>query len=219
MRTHITLLIFAIMLFAIACEDGSVNGPPEDDRFLFHLDAVDENGGPRPGLSISVWNELSLPHFAGTDEAQGSALSGTHFATTVTYLTPVACHVNLAIFDLENKLVDILLNDTVYAGEWPVTWNGPAEPISNGVYKCVYSAYDDDAEVLLYRDSIWMVLWRQDPVASVIGYNDSDGSFETRDSLLFPNIFELPKIPQTGQDDWTVIDSFTLLDDVYIILT
>jgi hypothetical protein len=207
------------MLIAIACGDSSVNGPPKDDRFLFHLDVVDGNGDPRPGLSVSVWNELSLPHFTGTDDEQGSALSGPSFMTTVTCLTPVACHVNLTIFDLENNPVDILLNENVYAGEWPVTWNGPSEPITNGVYKCVYSAYDDDTEVLIYRDSIWMVLWQQDPAASIIGYNDAEGSFETRDSLLFPNTFELPEIPLTIEFDWTVVDTFTVLDDVCITLT
>jgi hypothetical protein len=219
MRTHIILLILTIMLFAIACEDTVVNGRPGDDSFLFHLDVVDSSGDPRPGLSIGVWNELSLPHFVGQSESQGNALSEPPFVTTVTCLTPVACRANLTIFDLENNPVDTLLDENVYAGEWTVTWSGPEEPVANGVYKCIYSAYDSDSDALLYRDSIWMVLWQPDPAVSIIGYNDSDGSFETRDSLLFPNIFELPKIPQTGEDDWNVIDSFTVLDHVHITLT
>ncbi len=218
MRTSICLLFCVASFLLVSCsEDTILNGRPPYDGFLFHIDV--SGPGRVSDLRVSTWSKLSIPSSTPDLPPDGNATGMPCFSTAVTFLSPVACLIDLTVFDLENKPVDTLVDNYVLAGETSTEWSGPSENTPGGVYKCIASAYDPDGGTLIYRDSIWMVMWQPDPEITVIGYTGSDGSFETSDSLLFPSTFKPPRIPRTGEQDDTVIDSFTVLDTIVIALT
>lgn len=209
----------AVLIVAVSCDDSTTSSLPVDDSFLFKVEVTDSSGDRLSGVRISAYNKLSEWPLATDGDQSSTAMNAVQFATTITLLQPVACHVDIAVFDLHGGLIDTLLDADVEAGETTTDWSDLPDMIQPGAYRCIATAYDLQTSTPLYRDSILMVLWQPVPDFSVLGHTDSRGLFETQDSLLFPNTMTLPPIPVTTMADPTVIDSFSILDTVRIVLT
>ena len=52
--------------------------------------------------------------------------------TKITYFIPETQHVQLAIYDVAGRLVDVLVNQTVESGEHTLEWH--ADGVASGVY-------------------------------------------------------------------------------------
>ncbi|MBI5472051.1 MAG: immunoglobulin domain-containing protein [Ignavibacteriae bacterium] len=63
--------------------------------------------------------------------------------TTFTLLVASTSHIRVSIFDVLGRKVRTLLDRTIDAGTWPLTWDGHAEDgsaLSSGVYLCMLEA-------------------------------------------------------------------------------
>ncbi len=71
--------------------------------------------------------------------------------TTVTYVVPEPRHVRLSVHDVSGRLVRVLVDRAVPAGDRQAVWDGRADdgtPVATGVYFC---RYDDGVEMRTIR--------------------------------------------------------------------
>ncbi|HKW13432.1 MAG TPA: FlgD immunoglobulin-like domain containing protein [Candidatus Krumholzibacteria bacterium] len=64
--------------------------------------------------------------------------------TTISFTVPSLQTISVSVYDVEGRLVSVLLNGEVPAGEHSVTWNGRNQagmPVASGVYLCLLKAH------------------------------------------------------------------------------
>ena len=70
----------------------------------------------------------------------------------------------------------------------------------------------------LFKDSIYITLLDNSPENSILGYTSKSGTFETTDSLSFPNILTLPPIVETNATGPAPIGVFSFSQSIVITL-
>ena len=208
--------LITLALIVGSCKDDWTSLPVES-AFSLKLEVVDTAGHPSPGLRISVWNRLDgiYPGMA----AKTAGPTGLSSISSMMFDVPNEARISLTVFDLDGAVVTSLYDrELLEAGFHIINFSIQAS-VPTRVYKCLYVAEDTAGSTVLFRDSIFAVLWQPDVSISILGWTSSPaGTFETRDSLLFPNTLALPPLIETGQDP-SPIGTFTISDNVTIVLT
>jgi hypothetical protein len=93
-----------------------------------------------------------------------------------------------------------------------------AQQVPTRVYKCHLIAQDTTSGAILFKDSIYAVLWQPDASISILGWTGTNGTFETQDTLFFPNVMALPPLVRMGLNGDS-LGTFTIKDSVTITLT
>jgi hypothetical protein len=227
MRYLISLMLLAAVFCTFSCSKKSTNGeppppPPPPEPFSFRVTVTDVGGDSLEGIRISGWNHLSIPFPAsasGQDDPADMAAGRPSYTTTFAFSANTACNADLSVYDLAGDPVITLVDEYLSGSGTRVrTWHEPSGGLATGVYKCVLNCTDSLTGSLMFADSIYAVLYRPDADISVFGFTGSDGVFETGDSLLFPNTFELPSLVNTDQGG-NPQGTFSIFDTVTIVLT
>jgi hypothetical protein len=175
---------------------------------------TDTAGNPVDSLEVSVWSFLSIGWPGPTlQEAGTTSRAARNASTIINYVVESAVSVTVDFLDLNNKVVDSVGPlDAGTPGVYTITWVVPPG-LPNGVYRYRMRAVDSTG--VLFEDTKYCVLSRQERANRVVGYTNAHGSFATENEVLFPGHLNLPPMPVvdvTGQE----IGTFDVLDSVQI---
>jgi hypothetical protein len=200
-----------------ACKHASV-GPDGGNAggFSVNLSVVNGAGKPVQGLQIGVFNRsdvapLPLAPLQNLDPLNVNAV------TVVGFDAPVRSHVQLAAFDLDGAPLPTLMDrNPANPGSYVVQFS-PPHSYGTRVYKLRLLA-SDSAGAIIFRDSVYAVQWNVDYTLGRIGYTSAAGTFQTSDSLLFPNVLTLPPFVLTSSTGPTPLGTFVIPDTVTVVL-
>ena len=76
--------------------------------------------------------------------------------TTLVYELPLSAHVILEIYDLNGRMLNLLVNETQPAGKYTIQWNGndrSGHMVPNGVYICrmIAGEFTGSKTMMLYK--------------------------------------------------------------------
>ncbi len=192
--------------------EGGTNGP-----FAVNITVTDTLQHPVKGLQVSILSALAgvqSPSFTPS-RPSGRPLAVTNVGADIA----AASRVTIAVVDLDNRPVATIADETLQnPGSYLFAWSVPRD-YPTRVFKCRLTARDTATGSVLFVDSNYAVLWQRDASLAVIGTTSASGTFETRDSLLFPNVLTLPPMILTSSSGPTPIGEFTVRDTVMIVLT
>jgi hypothetical protein len=224
-RPSLTLLGAIVVIIAanvvfLSCkkdETPSLIIGPTSPGFSLTITAEDTLAQPVPGLRISAWNALAGVFSPGTESEAGPS-PGPFAVSTIGFDVATPARVVLSIFDLDNSPVAIVFDQNLsntgsYLVQWSIHQNVPTR-----VYTCRLIAQDTATSTVLFHDSIYAVLWQPDPGIAMLGWTSPLGTFETHDSLLFPNVLSLPPMVQTNSSGPTPLGTFGISDSVTVVL-
>ncbi len=215
-----TLHVAVVFLTAgsISCRSDSA-GPGTDNgqSFLLKISVNNASGTPVSGLRISAWNLIApAPQSKGLSKA---AQPNTPLASSILpFGVGSLAKITLGVYELDGRLVASLATDRISVPGRYKTTLSIVESVPTRVFKCRLIAQDTGTGAILFRDSIYAVLWQPDATQSILGWTGPDGGFETRDTLMFPNLLALPPLGQTDATG-THVGYFTLSDSVVITIT
>ena len=216
----IAFAICAVLALAtLSCKDIGVGpGSGGQTGFSVKFTVTRPNGQPAGGLELSAFNQV---HIAGVygQNLQKRSPQNVNSTSTLEFGAPQSAFVSLAVFDLDGTLVSTIMDDRrVVGGKYAATFFVP-RPYGTRVYKCVLVATDTASGAMLYRDSVYAALCNIDPSLAVIGTTSASGTFQTQDSLLFPNVLSLPRLILTSSVGPDSLGTFQLVDAVNVVLT
>jgi len=125
----------------------------------------------------------------------------------------------LTLVDLDGQPDTILFEDVpVVAGTYMVIGH-VNRPYGTRVYQCRFTATDTSSDSTLFDASVYAVLWQPDADVAVLGWTGPEGTFQTADSLSFPNILSLPRLVRTGLAGPDSQGILSIPDSIAIALT
>lgn len=202
--------VLLTVALGIACSDDAVNAP-EKEGHLFETVVKDPSGAAVSGLSVSAWNQLSgVVVGLGSEPRSAAEPMAT---TTITFDVPLACDFEVIVYDFDGAQVDTLAAGAFLAGSHNFQWVTGGLP--GGVYRCVARVLSGG---ISFVDTIYPVLWYQDPVMNELGYTGGDGRYWTDEQLRFPNTLELPELAYVNEVN-EILGTFGYSDSVVIVLT
>ncbi len=188
------------------------------ESFSLRMTVRNTVSAPVAGLRISASNDLSV--FQKPAQI-GAPLSTTRHqaVSTIRFNAPIRALVRLSVFDMDDQLVTVLFqSDSIppglYAADFSIQVRTPTR-----VYKCVMISRNMTTGSVLFHDSVYAVLSQPDAEVCVLGVTSATGSFETTDTLLFPNLLNLPPLISTSSAGPTPLGTFAILDSVTFTLT
>ena len=222
MKTWRTVVLktsfFILLLLDMSCRDNSVSVGNGTNTFLVKITVKDSRGQPVQGLAVSLYNDLG--QLVLKKERSSASPSEYDANTTISFSTASSSLVTLSMYDLDGRLVDSALADKpLLAGRYNVVESLNATGIGTRVYKSVLTAVNDTSGQILFKDSIYITLWNNNPSQSIAGYTSASGTYETTDSLSFPNVLTLPPMVATNETGPAPIGVFSFPDSVVITLT
>jgi hypothetical protein len=209
----------ALSLVTLSCKHDGV-GPDggNSSGFSVKLSVVSATGQPVKGLQISVSNSESPLPVVVIWGPQKKSPQNVAAVTSVSFDAPVSAHINFMVFDLDGAPVSTLMSqDVTNPGKYQFVFSVP-HSYGTRVYKVRLIAADPASGVIMFRDSIYAVLWNIDPSPGIIGYTSSAGTYQTQDSLLFPNVLNLRPLILTNANSPDQIGTFYIPDTVNVVL-
>jgi hypothetical protein len=91
-------------------------------------------------------------------------------------------------------------------------------PGGTRAFRCEFLATDVVSGDTLFSTEILALLHRPGELGAAVGMTGADGTFETRERLLFPHLFELPSVVRTGPDGPEPLGETIITDAVAIAL-
>jgi len=213
-------VILMCVFSLIACK-GDSTGPSKETPKPFSLKilVLTPEGTPRSGLRISLLNQVLFSPSSKSGGFNKITHTVSPLATsTLRFEVPVVCKVDLTAFEMDGSVAANYLTDyTAVIGSHVANFsiNGA---IGSRVYKLRLTARDMSSGAILFMDSIYAALVQQDASLSLLGSTGLDGSFETRDTLRFPNLLSLPPLILTDATSETQ-GTFSFRDTVTVMLT
>ena len=208
-----------LALLAYSCKDNGVSpSGGGQTAFSAKFTVTRGNGQAASGLEISVFNMVRFIWGQGQSLRKTSP-QNVNSISTIEFSASQSAFVSLAVFDLDGTLVSTIMDHRrVSGGNYAAQFLVP-RLYGTRVYKCVLVATDTAAGAMLYRDSVYAALCSVDPSNGLIGTTSGAGTFETRDSLLFPNLLCLPPLTLTSDAGPDSLGIFQLVDTVNVVLT
>lgn len=211
-----TSIIARFSIIGMVILSSCTTDPPPPTMFSAKITVKNPGGTPVAGLRISAWNHLPLTVFHSsqrTTDRLASPLS----VSEIRFSTASRARINLSVFEFDGSLASTLVDEILPAGPHEVQWDNDAHKPPR-VYYYRLIAEDSATGVLLFRDSLYAVLWHVDSEIAILGWSSSAGTFETTDKLLFPNVLNLPTLVLT-KDTPDSLNTFSIPDTVSITLT
>jgi hypothetical protein len=214
MRHYIIIAVLFLGVLFYSCTN---QYDPEDMRFgtpfSLTLKVQDSLGNPVKGLQVSAYN-LAVDSVL----AKKSITAGTGATTTVSFAVSKSSFIDLTVYNLDGSTAATVVHQTHDAGYYSCLLNFQDIQAGTRVYKAVITAVDDSSSKELFRDSVYLTMWRQDPAMSILGYTSASGTFGTGDSIAFPNILTLPALMRTTETGTEPLYVFTIPNEVVFTL-
>jgi len=209
------IVLFVLIILFSSCKDNSVS-TQKDNGFSVKISVKNSNGNPVAGLRISSWNHLSLP-VSLNNKSIISNFNPLKSTATIHFALPIKSFAELLVFETNGTLIDTLWKQQLQPGLYSCSWSINNQKPTR-VYKYRLTAKDGGG-AYLFRDSSYAVLWQPDADISILGWTDQNGSFETKDKLLFPNVIDLPPLIYTNVNGPDSLGIFSIRDTVTIVLS
>lgn len=213
-------IIFSIgMLLLIfnGCSDNPSSSDETVSGFKFTVNVKNKNSSPMSDIKVGVWNKISfnnssLPKIFSVNEIQSSSI--------ISFSIASQSYVDFNIYDIENNLYNTLLdNEKLQPGNYQIQFI-PKKDVGTAIFKFLMVAKTDStSNENLFRDSVYAVLLAPDPEVANIGTTDQNGSIETVNKMLFPNLYNLNDFIHTSSASPDSLGSFSLSDEIIIALT
>jgi hypothetical protein len=216
MKSIAVLITIIAAIRLSSCKDEGMAPPPTTD-FSVKITIKTPSGAPSSGLRISAWNHLPPGVFQGTPLKSGSPAIPLS-VSVINFSVATAARINLTVFECDGSTASTLVDQLLSPGLYAVHWDNPTHKPPR-VYYYRLIARDTATAAILFRDSLFAVLWHTDPEIAVLGWSSSAGTFETSDKLLFPNILDLPRLVHTSAEGPDSLNTFTIPDSITIALT
>ena len=209
-----TILLVILFQFLNQTCTESPNSP-DNETFSFKVKAVDIFNKPIPNLKVGFYFNLKDASNKNILKVQKDINYGN---TSLMFSLEQMCNVELAVYDLEGNIKEKLISiDKHPPGIYEVLYvTGDLFP---GVYNCVLTAKDTLGNKIIFKDSVYSVLYHTNPVYNGIGFTKTDGTFNTNKKVIFPSLYKLPTLIETGIAGPEQIGAFSIGDSVTILLT
>jgi len=219
MKAQKLILLAVVIILALSCNENSTE-PVGSKGFSVKLKARTLGGAPLAGIRVSAWNHLSLPVAvpSGFAASQRQSVQPTP-AVSFRFDLGADSRVTFNILELNDTLVSTPIDQLMAAGVHLLQWQVPQPIVPTRVFKYRLVARDMVHDSILFEDLKYALLWQQDPSATILGWTSSDGEFQTRDSLLFPDVIPLPPLVFTDETGPDSLGTFTIRDTVTFVLT
>jgi hypothetical protein len=212
---YIYLLFLAVSL--LSCKK-STTGPNDTQKdFLVHIQVTNSSNQPVSGLRISMWNVLFASDTAKITTAATTSYTSSA-STSIEFALAKVSDVSLTVTELNDKPFSTILTGIKKAGMFYHVITTFSTSWGTHVYKCQLAAIDTATDSVSTATT-YLVLHQPNPAVAVFGYTSSTGSFETTDSLCFPNLFTLPPLTRTTENSSDSTGIFSIPDSVQICLT
>ena len=165
------------------------------------------------GLQVSIFAKATGPVLYKEN-------SGRQFAssfTTVMFAVEQTSHVDFSVHELDGSIVSHPIDQSMQLGIYSLLLNFPDGGAGTRVFKGMLIATSETTGKELYRDSIYLTLWRTDAASSIVGVTAA-GIFQTTNSFLFPGIMVLPAMAKTDATGPDSIGTFSIPKDIVITL-
>ena len=218
------VLLMTIVLALVACSDSITNPTPES--FSLQITVTDAAGQPVEGLRVDAWNMLSPPPLRAARLNRASIIPPPDsFAlrpaypnpfvasTSVELDLPVLCDYEFRVFDLTGRQVDSQVTSGADAGTYTMVL-APAT-VNLTAYMIRVQAYDSTQTYLV--DTTYAACWSSVPEENTMGTTGVTGELQTRDSLRFPALYDVPAMVYKTETDSTR-GSFGYVDSIEIQL-
>jgi hypothetical protein len=223
MRNSILFLLISftifILLLNVSCKDNSVNPSNSvDNNFSVKVVVKNSNAQPMQGIRVSAYNTFYTSALSKTESVVG--LEKIQSASIINYTVKNSSLVTFAIYELDGRLVQSpIINRMSQPGIYSVIFSINSSNAGTRVYKGILTAINDTTQKAMFKDSIYLTLWQPDPNYSVLGYTSNTGTFETADSLAFPNVLILPQMIKTYSTSPDPVGTFSIPQNVVFTLT
>ena len=191
-------------------EDNTKNNIP---AFLFSLSVKNSSGGAVSGLQVSIFAKVTGPVLHKENSGRQIASS----FTTVLFAVEQTSHVDFSVRELDGSIVSHPIDQSMQLGIYSLLLNFPDGGAGTRVFKGMLIATSETTGKELYRDSIYLTLWRTDAASSIVGMTAA-GIFQTTNSLLFPGIMVAPAMTKTDATGPDSIGTFSIPKDIVITL-
>ena len=217
----ISLAIILVMaLFSISCSDSPTSVVPTGNAFSLNVIVKDTQGNPVKWLNVGVC--ANIPPLTSAAPSNKTINKTMASSTTIEYQLPRDAKIIMTLYNLNNTLKQVLVNDLQSAGYHTCTYSVSDSLNKNqsgtAIYKCILRA-SSLKDSVFFVDSIYIMLHQPSPSLALLGLTDSKGEISTSDSLAFPNLFNLPPIVRTGPNSSDPIGTFNLQDSSVICLS
>ena len=208
-----TLVTVLLLLLSQTCSESP--NSPNTEPFSFTVNAVDQLNRPISNLKVGVYFQLKE---ASNKNIHKVKMNSNYGNTTFSFSLEKICNAELSVYDLEGNIIETLISKKKYsAGIYSVQYiTGDLFP---GVYNCVLTVEDTLGHSVIFKDSVYAVLYHTDPAYNGIGFTKLDGTFNSNNKAIFPSLFNLPTLIETGIEGPEQIGSFSIGDSVTILLT
>ena len=218
MKTNIPLIlriaILILFLVNISCKSNPVSINNKTDNFSLTINVKDSNGQPVQGISISIYNDADSSSLGIAESPKVLQAN-----TSIFFSVAESSLVSLGIYELDGRLVQNLATDRkVGEGVFEYVVSLNIENVGTRVYKSILTAVNDTTKQILFKDSIYITLLDNSPENSILGNTSKSGTFETTDSLSFPNILTLPPIVETNESGPAPIGVLSFSQSIVITL-
>ena len=208
------IAILILFLANISCKNNPASINNNTDNFSVTINVKDSNGQPVQGISVSIYNDADSSSLGIAESPKVLQAN-----TSILFSVAESSLVSLGIYELDGRLVQNLATDRNLGQgvfEYVVSLN--VENVGTRVYKGILTAVNDTTKQVLFKDSIYITLLDNSPENSILGYTSKSGTFETTDSLSFPNILTLPPIVETNATGPAPIGVFSFSQSIVITL-
>lgn len=141
--------------------------------------------------------------------------------TRIVYNTAAPCRAKITLYEADRSRFSQLLDSELDGGATAyIAFGSDCADLTGGTrgFRCEFLATDAVSGDTLFSTEILALLHRPGELRAAVGMTGADGTFETRDRLLFPHLFELPPVVRTGPDSPLPLGETIITDAVAIAL-
>jgi len=139
----------------------------------------------------------------------------------IVYSTAAECRAKITLYEADRSVFSQLLDSELDGGACGyIAFGSDCTDLPGGTraFRCEFLAMNAVSGDTLFSREILALLHRPGDLGAAVGMTGADGTFETRERLLFPHLFELSSVVRTGPDSPEPLGETIITDAIAIAL-